>query len=278
MKKLNSRRAGKVALEICLAFAFLIAVTPTADATAFILRGQGQLPELGMQPTGTPGEAITVTVHLDSDNFTYLPADNPVIHYFVPQEVVPVEIIGSVTGQYADVSSIERLVALELDGTTSAFGDRIELDVAWDTSGTSLFSIGTDGVSGFDGNLVPHTPAEMLGLLADAMADRELWSNCGPSAVLIGSTDDLLFLGNLEWSLVPLLPGDFDADGDVDGKDFLAWQRDPTVGEIADWRNSFSSTTGAATGAVVPEPSAAILLLLGAGVSGICRRCHGFTN
>lgn len=29
-------------------------------------------------------------------------------------------------------------------------------------------------------------------------------------------------------------PGDFDLDGDVDGADFLLWQRNPSVGDLAD--------------------------------------------
>jgi probable HAF family extracellular repeat protein len=35
------------------------------------------------------------------------------------------------------------------------------------------------------------------------------------------------------------LPGDFDVDGDVDGSDFLAWQRNPAVGDPADWRTNY---------------------------------------
>jgi len=39
----------------------------------------------------------------------------------------------------------------------------------------------------------------------------------------------------------PELLGDFDADGDADGADFLVWQRDMNVGNLADWENDFGS-------------------------------------
>ncbi len=58
------------------------------------------------------------------------------------------------------------------------------------------------------------------------------------------------------------LSGDFDGDDDVDGADFLAWQRDPGVGNLSDWQTNYGTTallTAAST--PVPEPSA---LLLGA--------------
>ncbi len=36
--------------------------------------------------------------------------------------------------------------------------------------------------------------------------------------------------------------GDFDEDGDVDGGDFLLWQRDTNVGDLADWKLNYGST------------------------------------
>ncbi|MCA9236788.1 MAG: BNR-4 repeat-containing protein [Planctomycetales bacterium] len=63
------------------------------------------------------------------------------------------------------------------------------------------------------------------------------------------------------------LPGDFDADGDVDGNDFLIWQRDPDVGDLADWQAYFGSANSSATSAVVPEPPAALLLSVGIGTA-----------
>ena len=68
----------------------------------------------------------------------------------------------------------------------------------------------------------------------------------------------------------PLLPGDFDQDDDVDGNDFLAWQRgdSPNSGnalDLAIWKSHSGDTAAAlstATGAV-PEPSTALLLVLG---------------
>ncbi len=55
------------------------------------------------------------------------------------------------------------------------------------------------------------------------------------------------------------LAGDFDNDNDVDGADFLAWQRNPGVGSLGDWQGQF----GSGTATLVPEPGAWMLALVG---------------
>ena len=58
--------------------------------------------------------------------------------------------------------------------------------------------------------------------------------------------------------------GDFDNDGDVDGADFLEWQRDMNVGSLSDWEGNFGATPlGIATAAAVPEPGTCILVSMG---------------
>ncbi len=72
------------------------------------------------------------------------------------------------------------------------------------------------------------------------------------------------------------LAGDFDGDGDIDGRDFLVWQRggSPTplsAGDLTDWQTNYgvgplvSSTS-------VPEPASALLLL---GVCGAMAMAYG---
>ncbi|MEQ8616592.1 MAG: BNR repeat-containing protein [Lacipirellulaceae bacterium] len=57
--------------------------------------------------------------------------------------------------------------------------------------------------------------------------------------------------------------GDFDGDGDVDGADFLAWQRDTIVGNLADWQANYGTQAQLLSSATaVPEPSSLILLSL----------------
>jgi hypothetical protein len=51
------------------------------------------------------------------------------------------------------------------------------------------------------------------------------------------------------------LPGDFDEDGDVDGSDFLLWQRTPSVGDLAAWQTNYGLSATTATATTVPEPS-----------------------
>ena len=70
------------------------------------------------------------------------------------------------------------------------------------------------------------------------------------------------------------IAGDLDFDGDVDGDDFLAWQRNPSIGDLVDWQSNYgnSSSSLAATSSAVPEPnSMTILLVLTAAIAGGCR-------
>lgn len=59
------------------------------------------------------------------------------------------------------------------------------------------------------------------------------------------------------------LPGDFDADTDVDGDDFLLWQRGPTGLSLTDWQSNYGTGTTTASVTAVPEPGSALLLVLG---------------
>ena len=65
--------------------------------------------------------------------------------------------------------------------------------------------------------------------------------------------------------------GDFDSDGDVDGADFLEWQRtDATSGGLQNWQNDYPMES---TLTAVPEPtSVALLLVAGMGLAFTSRR------
>lgn len=71
-------------------------------------------------------------------------------------------------------------------------------------------------------------------------------------------------------------PGDFDGDDDVDGRDFLIWQRggSPTAlsaDDLADWQDNFG--TGPLLAAVaVPEVSSIFLATIGLTALGLRRR------
>ena len=66
---------------------------------------------------------------------------------------------------------------------------------------------------------------------------------------------------------------DFDGSGTVDGLDFLLWQRDPSIGNLADWESQFGTDVPPPLAALVaaPEPSTLLLASL-AGVLFGCRR------
>lgn len=81
------------------------------------------------------------------------------------------------------------------------------------------------------------------------------------------------------FTLSPLIPGDYDYDGDVDTFDYNKWRltygsttdlmadgNDDGVVDAADyvfWRNHFPTMASASSGANVPEPTASLLLVIG---------------
>jgi hypothetical protein len=66
--------------------------------------------------------------------------------------------------------------------------------------------------------------------------------------------------GMIRYIVDAIVEGDFNFDGVVDGRDFLAWQRDPSVGDLADWQANYGN--GALTAAVsVPEPHSLALIV-----------------
>ncbi|QEG34327.1 PEP-CTERM sorting domain-containing protein [Bythopirellula goksoeyrii] len=70
--------------------------------------------------------------------------------------------------------------------------------------------------------------------------------------------------------------GDFDGDGDVDGNDLLVWQRDSTVGNLAEWHSKYGSPPLASTILAVPEPSTLLLLSLAALGGILSKKCPVF--
>jgi hypothetical protein len=78
-----------------------------------------------------------------------------------------------------------------------------------------------------------------------------------------GANPEVEFFGTFiaTYSLVQPVAGDFNNDGNVDGADFLVWQRGGSpnplsAGDLETWKTAFG---GPAIGAV-PEPTAALLL------------------
>ena len=74
--------------------------------------------------------------------------------------------------------------------------------------------------------------------------------------VTIGAT-------SIELSVTGTLVGDFNGDGTIDGQDFLFWQQDPGVGDLADWQAAYNGGGGLSGVSTVPEPSTLSLMVLG---------------
>lgn len=63
--------------------------------------------------------------------------------------------------------------------------------------------------------------------------------------------------------------GDYDDDSQVDGRDLLAWQRNPSIGALSDWQLHYGAAL-VTESVVVPEPTTLILVF--ASAVGLLRR------
>ena len=112
-----------------------------------------------------------------------------------------------------------------------------------------------------------YTPVEIRDFFTDAIV-----------ATLTGNQFDITIPANGSgvYRLVAPAsnPGDFDGDLDVDGDDFLLWQRGGVSGTLAEWQTNYGTIySSLASTEAIPEPSTALLLLAGTFcLRGILRR------
>jgi len=93
--------------------------------------------------------------------------------------------------------------------------------------------------------------------------------------------DDAFVMKLIDETFVPEPLADFDNDGDVDGADFLVWQRDTSIGDLADWRAEFATGSGVVTAteeatSSAPEPSSLCLALISGFAIGVYRTRYHF--
>jgi hypothetical protein len=147
--------------------------------------------------------------------------------------------------------------------TPGAEHDKVVVDGAVTLAGTLDVSL----LSPF--TLIPGQTFEIIevaGALSgmfDGLAEGGLVGNfSGTNLVISYSGGD----GN-DVTLLAALPGDFDFDLDVDGLDFLKWQRgqSPTpssASDLADWETNYGTVPSLSTASTpVPEPATYVMLL-----------------
>lgn len=165
-----------------------------------------------------------------------------------------------------EITYLDPLLGLSGIGTGTISGDYEQMAAATlevDLYSTSLYDqLIVDGVAMLDGIL----DVQLLGDSVFALGDSyqiltaaggvtgtfasEIFPDLGPLLKLQTSYE----FNGVTLEVVPVLDGDFDLSGNVDGLDFLTWQRNPGIGNLADWEVNYGASL-AATPATVPEPA-----------------------
>ena len=148
-------------------------------------------------------------------------------------------------------------------GTYDGSSMRLWLWKPGDTVHTEIGSVDKTGAVAVDstvpvsiGNIAPGLPGGLSRIFHGAIDDVRVYDESLTQTELSA----LLDLSNSATA-------DFDLDGDIDGADFLKWQRGETPGlgsteELASWEQQFGGTGSPVTVAAVPEPSTAALVLM----------------
>jgi T5SS/PEP-CTERM-associated repeat protein len=140
----------------------------------------------------------------------------------------------------------------QVDGHVVVDGGNLQLSMAsgFNPSPQDKFEIITTGLG-------------IFGSFANAANGQRLAAGDGSFLVNYGSGSPFDPTSVVLSSYQPPTPGDFDHDGNVDGKDFLFWQRgdSPTPGSVADlvaWRVNFGTSSSSALSTAAPEPRSAL--------------------
>ncbi len=174
--------------------------------------------------------------------------------------------------------------ALQLDGSyTQTAAGKLKVDLSGTVPATNYDQLLVSGAVSLNGTLQVRLSNSFVPSVGDAF-------NIIDGASLSGTFNTLqldTLPSGISWNTTQLystgtllvtIAGDFDADGDVDGRDFLLWQRGGSLnpfsgGDLAAWQMNYGTGPLLATSVAVPEPGALVLLLGGLLVVGRRRVC-----
>jgi fibronectin-binding autotransporter adhesin len=200
------------------------------------------------------GSIVRSTVANNSTSGVLSPGGGIFFRPVPPDAIVPRSISNSIIAGNS--------VAGTEDGPDLSAGPDAVLNTSYsligDTSGLTASQIAN--ISSGAGNLLNVDP--LLGPLADngglswthALLGNSPAMNAGnPSFVpppfydQRGAGFDRVVNGRLDMGAFEVQPpamlhGDFDQDGDVDGRDFLLWQRNTNVGALSDWQENYGGS------------------------------------
>jgi hypothetical protein len=178
---------------------------------------------------------------------------------------------------HGDVALMSGTVAQLYDAETGTFLD-IAATPGWppDIIASSRSDLGNsgdvtfwrEGLYAFDSHTLRFTKLNDIPGGPPAGGTETDLNSAGQIALIAG--DDV-------WLATPRPYGDHDNDDDVDGDDFLAWQRGESPKplstiDLADWQANYGTSGVTPAGAAVPEPSAAALLIIAAAAAAARRR------
>lgn len=197
--------------------------------------------------------------------------------FIVSGSAATINIAGNFLANPADKSALRKdeIVGEPPRANSATLGFEI-----FDNSGTSLINVG--GVADLDGAVIDldlmngFTPAvnatfDLLKASSFGSTGSGTTQNVGTGEGFSLAAEDaggwslaVVASGGFEFLRATFLgsvgiAGDFNSDGKVDGRDFLLWQRNTSVGNLADWKANFGTGSLAAVSAV-PEPSSLVLI------------------
>ena len=155
-------------------------------------------------------------------------------------------------------------LAIDIDGTGAGQFDQI--DVSGDLLITGVLDLAIGAYTPTPGDVIP------IGLVDGTLAGQFAGLGEDDIAATIGNVDLRISYtagdGN-DISLIAVMQGDFDRDNDVDGIDFLKWQREfgNTTNNVdySMWESNFGTpaqTAEVASFAVIPEPTGLTLIVV----------------
>jgi hypothetical protein len=194
----------------------------------------------------------------------------------------PVQVMNNLTINHQDDSGVSgskrsAILKLSLDAAPTLLGGGVPINMGlFDVQGLINGSTDLDvfyndtidngGVAYLEGSTISATIGSSIYNWTISYTGNINWNDADSSDIAsitgAGTGNDVVLIGLS--SEVSGTPGDFDSDGDVDGRDFLVWQRGGSTpggplsaGDLQDWQTNYGNGPLSAITAV-PEPSSAI--------------------